>query len=70
MLKYIFKRLFVFIPTLIMISLLAFVISINAPGDPVERLLKSANKEGSASEQSNSTKKDKEEIRKIGRAHV
>lgn len=64
MLKYILKRLFVFIPTLIMISLLAFVISINAPGDPVERLLKSANKEGSASEQSNSTKKDKEVIRK------
>lgn len=67
MLKYIFKRLFVFVPTLIMISLLAFVISINAPGDPVERLLKSANKEGTASEQSNSAKKDKEEIRaKLG----
>ena len=64
MLKYILKRLFVFIPTLVIISLLAFVVSINAPGDPVERLLKSANKEGSASEQSNSTKKDKEEIRK------
>lgn len=64
MLKYIIKRLFVFIPTLIAISLLAFVISINAPGDPVERLSKSANKEGTASEQSSSTKKVKQEIRK------
>lgn len=63
MLKYILKRIIVFIPTLIMISLLAFVISINAPGDPVERLSKSANKEGTASEQSGSTKKVKEEIR-------
>ncbi len=63
MFKYILKRLTLFIPTLIMISLLAFVISINAPGDPVERLSKSANKEGTASEQSGSTKKIKEEIR-------
>ncbi|TXB66780.1 ABC transporter permease subunit [Vicingus serpentipes] len=64
MLRYILKRLIVFIPTLIAISLLAFVISINAPGDPVERLSKSANKEGTASEQSSSTKKVKQEIRK------
>ena len=63
MIKYILKRIVVFIPTLIMISLLAFVISINAPGDPVERLSKSANKEGTANEQSSSTKKVKEEIR-------
>jgi peptide/nickel transport system permease protein len=39
MLKYILRRIFVFIPTLIIISLLAFTISINAPGDPVERML-------------------------------
>lgn len=64
MLRYILKRFIVFIPTLIAISLLAFVISINAPGDPVERLSKSANKEGTASEQSSSTKKVKQEIRK------
>jgi peptide/nickel transport system permease protein len=64
MLRYIIKRFIVFIPTLIAISLLAFVISINAPGDPVERLSKSANKEGTASEQSSSTKKIKQEIRK------
>jgi len=64
MLRYIIKRLLVFIPTLIIISLLAFVISINAPGDPVERLSKSANKEGTASEQSSATKKVKQDIRK------
>ena len=39
MLKYIIKRLLIFIPTLIAISLLTFVISINAPGDPVESML-------------------------------
>ncbi len=42
MAKYLLKRIFYFIPTLIVISLLAFVISVNAPGDPVERLLTSA----------------------------
>ncbi len=39
MFKYIVKRLLIFIPTLIAISLLTFVISINAPGDPVETML-------------------------------
>lgn len=34
--KYIVRRVLIFFPTLIAISLLAFVISINAPGDPVE----------------------------------
>jgi peptide/nickel transport system permease protein len=38
MLKYIFRRILVFIPTLFIISLLAFVISVNAPGDPVNAL--------------------------------
>ena len=42
---------------LIAISLLSFVISINAPGDPVERLAKSAESEGSAQEQSELQKK-------------
>ena len=42
MFKYIFKRLLIFIPTLIAISLLTFVISINAPGDPVETMLNSS----------------------------
>jgi len=64
MLKYILKRLIVFIPTLVIISVLAFVISVNAPGDPVERLAKSADKEGTANSQSVSTQKVKQDIRK------
>ena len=39
MLKYILKRLLIFIPTLIAISLLTFIISQKAPGDPVENML-------------------------------
>lgn len=39
MFQYIVKRLLIFIPTLIAISLLTFVISINAPGDPVDTML-------------------------------
>ena len=64
MLKYIVKRILIFIPMLIAISLLAFIININAPGDPVERLSNSADKEGAANEQSNATKKVKQELRK------
>ncbi len=48
----------------IAISLIAFIISINAPGDPVERLTKSAGSEGTADEQSGASKKEKQEIRK------
>ena len=57
MLKYTLQRILTFIPMLIAISLLSFVISINAPGDPVERLAKSAESEGSAQEQSGASKK-------------
>jgi peptide/nickel transport system permease protein len=64
MLKYTLKRLFVFIPMLIAISLLAFIISINAPGDPVDRLTKAAGNEGGADQKSGAAKKDKEEKRK------
>ena len=39
MLKYIFKRILVFIPTLLIICLVAFTINSFAPGDPVSRLL-------------------------------
>ncbi|MEO6168702.1 MAG: ABC transporter permease [Chitinophagales bacterium] len=42
MITYLIRRVLLFIPTLIVISLLAFVISVNAPGDPVERLVTSA----------------------------
>jgi peptide/nickel transport system permease protein len=51
MLKYILKRLVIFIPTLIVISLLTFVISINAPGDPVDTMLnKTSGGDGQASQ--------------------
>ena len=46
MIEYIARRLLFFIPTLVAISLLAFVISINAPGDPVERMISSPSGDG------------------------
>ena len=64
MFKYAIKRILTFIPMLIAISLLSFVISINAPGDPVERLSKAAGTEGSAEKQSGASKKIKQELRK------
>ena len=64
MFKYTIQRILTFIPMLIAISLLSFVISINAPGDPVERLAKSSESEGSAQEQSGASKKIKAELRK------
>ncbi len=64
MLKYTIKRLITFIPMLIAISLLSFIISINAPGDPVERLSKAAGNEGTAEQQSSASKKIKQELRK------
>ena len=64
MFKYAIKRILTFIPMLIAISLLSFVISINAPGDPVERLSKAAGNEGSAEKQSGASKKIKQELRK------
>jgi len=64
MFKYALKRILTFIPMLIAISLIAFIISINAPGDPVERLSKAAGNEGSAEKQSGASKKIKQELRK------
>ncbi|HEY6159581.1 MAG TPA: ABC transporter permease, partial [Bacteroidia bacterium] len=39
MLRYVLKRLLIFIPTLVVVSLITFVISTNAPGDPIENML-------------------------------
>lgn len=39
MLQYVLKRVLIFIPTLVVISLLTFVLSQLAPGDPVEQML-------------------------------
>ena len=49
---------------LIAISLIAFIISINAPGDPVERLAKAAGSEGGVDQESGASKKIKQELRK------
>lgn len=42
MINYILRRVLIFIPTLFIITLLAFIISVNAPGDPVERMMASS----------------------------
>ncbi len=52
MFKYIFKRILIFIPTLIVITLLGFIISVNAPGDPVERMITSVQGNGEVGAQS------------------
>lgn len=48
MLQYILKRILIFLPTLLVISLVTFAISTNAPGDPVEQMLTSQSGEGQA----------------------
>jgi peptide/nickel transport system permease protein len=52
MLRYIFKRVLIFIPTLFAISLVTFFISVNAPGDPLEQIL-NKNSEGEGLKQDN-----------------
>ncbi len=44
MLRFILNRLLLFIPTLLLVSVIAFVLSLSTPGDPVDRLLQSAEK--------------------------
>ena len=39
MFQYILKRILIFIPTLFVISLITFMLSVNVPGDPVEQIL-------------------------------
>jgi peptide/nickel transport system permease protein len=46
MFKYILKRILIFIPTLLVISLLTFLLSVSVPGDPVEQMLSSASENG------------------------
>lgn len=48
MLKYIVKRIAIFIPTLFVISLVTFYLSVNVPGDPVEQMLNSNSEMGSS----------------------
>lgn len=60
--RYIITRILWFIPALFTIAFLAFVISINAPGDPAERYLSAQLGEGDAQA---SGMNRKEEIKKI-----
>lgn len=39
MFKYVIKRVLIFIPTLLIISIVIFMLSLAAPGDPVEKML-------------------------------
>jgi len=64
MLLYIVKRILIFIPTLFLISLLAFVISINSPADPVEQLTRAASMEGGVEDKNSAENSVKNEIRK------
>jgi peptide/nickel transport system permease protein len=45
-LKYILRRIIIFIPTLVAITLLGFAIMVSAPGDPVERMVVAAQSGG------------------------
>ena len=58
MLKYVLKRILIFIPTLIAVSLITFVISTNAPGDPIDGMLtKNQGGEGGQASQRLATEK-------------
>lgn len=61
--SYIIRRIFIFIPTLFAISLIAFIISINAPGDPVENFFEGARNGKAGSLQSERTEKEKAKLR-------
>jgi len=52
MLRYIAKRVLLFIPTLVIITVIGFAISVNAPGDPVERMMSAAGSTGELGSQS------------------
>ncbi len=64
MLLYIVKRILIFIPTLFLISILAFVISVNSPADPVEQLTRAASMEGGVEDKNSAENSIKNEIRK------
>jgi ABC-type dipeptide/oligopeptide/nickel transport system permease component len=59
MLTYIGKRILVFLPTLFVITLLGFIIAINAPGDPVEKMVSAASSSGEMGKQSISQQEQK-----------
>ncbi len=50
--RYILRRILLFIPTFIVITLFSFMILVNAPGDPVERMMTASQSSGDISTQS------------------
>lgn len=50
MLKYVIKRILIFIPTILAISLVTFAISIKTPGDPVDMMLNQNSGDGQAAD--------------------
>ncbi|OFY65390.1 MAG: hypothetical protein A3H98_11210 [Bacteroidetes bacterium RIFCSPLOWO2_02_FULL_36_8] len=59
MTRYLIRRILYFIPTLVAISLIAFIISVNAPGDPVERMISVAQNSGDISSENNNLENQK-----------
>ncbi|MCB0397783.1 MAG: ABC transporter permease [Flavobacteriales bacterium] len=62
--KYLLKRILVFFPTLVVITLLGFILSINMPGDPVDRLMTTAQSTGDLVQASGNMEAQKREWRK------
>jgi ABC-type dipeptide/oligopeptide/nickel transport system permease component len=60
---YILRRILIFIPTLFAISLIAFIISTNAPGDPVEAFFEGAKTGKTGSAGGNKIEADKKALR-------
>jgi peptide/nickel transport system permease protein len=65
MLRYILRRILLFIPALFVISLLAFLISTQAPGDPVEMMMKGGTGDASGNAR-NSIQQRQELHRQLG----
>jgi len=63
---YLIKRIFLFIPTLLVISLVAFALSKAAPGDPIERLLQFEAGGANASPSSNGYLESRQQYRELG----
>lgn len=64
MIKKILHRILIFIPTILLISLLAFIISVNAPGDPVEKLATAMGQDGTSNQNQSTNLAAKNKIRK------
>ena len=66
LLGYILKRIFIFLPTLIIISILTFTIMSNAPGDPADTLLNQKAGDGQATDKMATDKAYREIRKKLG----